>query len=77
MNNSATWFRHIFAGSQSVVVGAEVDAMSVMSPKKDRSGRRRHPCHHCVISFEDSTATVVDGMALGRILDPRAGETAQ
>jgi hypothetical protein len=27
--------------------------------------------------FEDPAATVVDGMALGRILGPRAGETAQ
>src|SRR5271169_2741175 len=27
--------------------------------------------------LEDSAATVVDGMALGRILGPRAGETAQ
>jgi hypothetical protein len=27
--------------------------------------------------LEDSAATVVDGMALGRILAPRAGETAQ
>ena len=27
--------------------------------------------------LKDSAATVVDGMALGRILGPRAGETAQ
>ena len=27
--------------------------------------------------LEDSAATVVDGMALGRILGPRMGETAQ
>jgi hypothetical protein len=27
--------------------------------------------------LEDSAATVVHGMALGRILGPRAGETAQ
>ena len=31
-----------FAGSQSAVVGAGVDAVSVMSPGQDRSGRRRH-----------------------------------
>jgi hypothetical protein len=75
MNNLATYFRHIFLFA---ICCCRQTSMKRLSCHLDRIEAADGDTVSLLRYYlEDPAATVVDGMALGRILRPRMGETAQ